>query len=151
MPEARSWPHRGSRLSALMMLSLDRIAFVKPFVEVFITFSPSVPFRPGHRPRRRTHQEKPDGGRGWVQEVSRFAPPPRLKIHRDVTPVARSARPAAAPDRPEQSCRGRPCITCTSAAPSRYPIGRIRRKKAESGREPVLLDDTTAWRFTRTR
>ena len=67
-------------LSALMMLSPDRIAFVKPFFELFITFSPSVPFRPGHRPRRRTHQEKPDGGRGWVQEVSRFAPPPRLKI-----------------------------------------------------------------------
>ena len=47
MPEARSWPHRGSRLSALgsrlsalMMLSPDRIAFVKPFFEVFITFSP---------------------------------------------------------------------------------------------------------------
>ena len=40
MPEARSWPHRGSRLSALMMLSPDRIAFVKPFFEVFIAFSP---------------------------------------------------------------------------------------------------------------
>ena len=40
---------------------------------------------------------------GWGHEVSRFAPPPRRKSHRDVTPVARSARPAAAPDRPEQS------------------------------------------------
>ena len=49
MPEARSWPHRGSRLSALMMLSPDRIAFVKPFFEVFITFFPSVPFRAGNR------------------------------------------------------------------------------------------------------
>ena len=44
----------GSRLSALMMLSPDRIAFVKPFFEVFITFSPSAPLRPGNRTRKAT-------------------------------------------------------------------------------------------------
>ena len=81
MPEARSWPHRGSRLSALMMLSPDRIAFVKPFFELFITFSP-------------------------IRSVHILLGPVLAgagKIHRDVTPVARSARPPAAPDRPGQS------------------------------------------------
>ena len=87
---------------------------------------------------------------GWGHEVSRFAPPPRRKSHRDVTPVARSARPPTAPDRPGSRERP-PRITCTSAPPSRYPIGRIRRKKAERGREPGRPEDATAWRFTRTQ
>ena len=38
-----------ARLSALMMLSLDRIAFVKPFCELFINFfsNPFGPYSPG--------------------------------------------------------------------------------------------------------
>ena len=41
-------------LSALMMLSPDRIAFVKPFFEVFITFSPG---RAGRRERSRSRAQ----------------------------------------------------------------------------------------------
>ena len=68
--------------------------------------------------------------RAWMgHELSRFAPPPRLKSHRDVTPVARSARPATAPDRPRRSQKGQLRITRTDAPPSHYPIGRIRKEK----------------------
>ena len=44
--------------STLMMLSPDLIAFVKPFFELFITFSPSVPFRAGNRASPDTSPEK---------------------------------------------------------------------------------------------
>ena len=54
MPEARSWPHASALGSRL--------------VESFIhNFSRPVPFRPGHRPRRRTHQGKSRwGGGAWM-------------------------------------------------------------------------------------
>ena len=53
----------------------------------------------------------------------------RLKSHRDVTPVARSARPATAPDRPRRLQKGQLRITRTDAPPSHYPIGRIQKEK----------------------
>ena len=74
--------------------------------------------------------------RAWMvgHELSQFAPPPRLKIHRDVTPVARSARPPTAPDRPGRPQIGRPRIVGTSAPPNHYPIGRIQKEKG--GKRP---------------
>ena len=49
MPEARSWPHRGSRLSALIMRANGPGRFCQVFLRVIHYFSPSVPFRPDNR------------------------------------------------------------------------------------------------------
>ena len=91
--------------------------------------------------------------RAWMvgHELSRFAPPPRLKSHRDGTPVARNARPPAAPDRPGRSQIDQLRITALTRRPVTTRSGEFRRKKAESGREPGRPEDATAWRFTRTR
>ena len=75
--------------------------------------------------------------RAWMgHELSRFAPPPRLKIHRDVTPVARSARPATAPNRPRRSQKKANhtlhVLTRRKSLPDRENSEGKRRKAAEN-------------------
>ena len=112
------------------------------------TCSRSVPFRPGHRPRRRTHQEK---WRGLERSADRIASDARVvselarrracgctRCHGSLlrhaaraivtSRLLREARDRQLRQTVPAVVRDRPRITCTSAPPSRYPIGRIRKE-----------------------
>ena len=141
------------------------------FFRVIHTCSRSVPFRPGHRPRRRTHQEK---WRALERSADRIASDARVVSElagrrawmgtRCHGSLLRHASRAIVTSRPLRAARDRQLRQTVPGsretgrvlhALPRHPVttrsGEFGRKKAESGREPGRPEDATAWRFTRTR